>query len=309
LNLEDDELNLPRLPEESPRPCPLCLINRGWNPVSNSINSTENRPPSATPVTAPPSASGNAPNPDTQTSYKKGYSLTKRQKSSNNDFSTGGEKAVSTTTRPTLTGKLVAKLKSEVKLVQHESNSETESEVTLGDGEASKMSSANKFLKVKLSTTELEQHHRGFAQQQQQVQTNELSSTTENANFSFVNMQRHSSLASGDKFLIKDSFNTSEEDEDDESDSSSEVDDVFANEKHTATKLLVKKQENMRVSGAKLREKLHGRVAQMPSGPNAIKRRTNYSLSNVSNYNLRSHSVNAQKKVYPGAMLQLVPKD
>lgn len=30
-NLDEEEISLPRLPSEPPRPCPLCLINRGIN--------------------------------------------------------------------------------------------------------------------------------------------------------------------------------------------------------------------------------------------------------------------------------------
>jgi len=299
--LEDDELNLPRLPEESPRPCSLCLINRGWNSVTNSINKPETKPISPT-----KSASSNSSKSEPQVSCIKSYNtVIKRQK--NNDYSAAAEKVLNTAAKTTTTGNLNNKAKSEVKLTQNDqSNSETESESAVNNGKVSKMPPADKFLKVKLSTTELELHHRGYSQQHH---TNELSSNTENTNFSFINLQRRSSLASSDKFLLKDSFNTSEEDEDDETDSNSEVDDVFANEKNTANKLLVKKQEIIRVNGAKLRGQ-NGRVVQMPSGPNAVKRRTNYSLSNTSNYNLRSHSVNAQKKVYPaGAMFQLVPKD
>jgi len=86
-NLDDEELNLPRLPEEPPRPCPLCLINRGWNTANNCINSV---PPilslqSSIDINNNQSKIGLRPahqkaSNEVQTSYSKGYSLTKRQK-------------------------------------------------------------------------------------------------------------------------------------------------------------------------------------------------------------------------------------
>ena len=158
----------------------------------------------------------------------------------------------------------------------------------------SKIPSANKFLKVKLSTTDLENQHRGYIQQT----AHDLSSNTENSHFSFVNYQRHSSLVSADKFLIKDSFDTSDDD-------SSSEDDVFSVEKNsTAAKSLLKKQELLRMNANKLKK-----AALQQNAP--VRKRT--SLSNASNYNLRSHSVNAQKNSqknnYTSAKLQMVPLD
>lgn len=153
------------------------------------------------------------------------------------------------------------------------------------------MSAANKFLKVKLSTTELEHNHRGCSTQA----SHDLNTNTENTNFTFANLQRHSSLVSADKFLIKDTFHTSDED-------SSSEDDVFSIEK--TTKMIVKKTDMVRPSVAKLRA---NKIAQQQNAPH-VKRRTNYSLSNTSNYNLRSNSVNVQKNPQnPSFKLQLVP--
>lgn len=273
-NLEDDELNLPRLPGESPRSCPLCLINRGWNSVSNSINLPE---PKLKTTSATVTAS--VLKSEAQTSYNKGYSLIKRQKS--NDYSEERSSLHS----------VESVVKKEVKLVQTplqkkkdliiESNSEGESELTASNLELradSKMPASNKFLKVKLSTTELEQNH--------QTDSSEPScSNSENTNFSFAcNLPRHSSLVSSDKFLIKDTFDTCDEDDDD--DSTSEVDDVFSVEnRNNVCKLRGRKQEFVKVSNAKLRA---SRITQQTN----MKYRTTYSMSNASKYNLRSHSVN-----------------
>ena len=163
------------------------------------------------------------------------------------------------------------------------------------------MPPANKFLKVKLSTTELEHNHRpslANITNNTNNTNNDLSSNTENTNFSFVNLQRHSSLHSADKkFLIKDSFATSYE----ESTSAEEdEDDVFNSvEKQPTTKLMLKQQEALKLA-AKIRAK-----AGAKQQPNAVERRKNHSLSNASNHNLRSHSVNGQKNCNQ----QLVPKD
>lgn len=294
-NLEDDELNLPRLPEESPRPCPLCLINRGWNSVTNSINLPEQKLAVKSAATSVANTSTKSTDVQSNTSYNKGYSLIKRQKS--NDYSqkheansqinkVKSEKAVKTPSQcPTRS--------------EFESNgSETESEHTANNNELkkdSKMSSANKFLKVKLSTGEIENSHRGCPPQ---AGSHDLNSNTENAKFSFVNLQRHSSLVSDDKYLIKDSFDTSDEDED-----SSSEDDVFSVEKTTTTKSLLKKQDLIRMNAAKMRA---SKVAlEKNTNGLLIKKRTNYSLNNASNYNLRSHSVNAQKS--QKATNQIVP--
>lgn len=144
------------------------------------------------------------------------------------------------------------------------------------------MSSANKFIKNKLSTTDLENSHRDC----QAYITNDVNINTENSNFSFVNLQyqRHSSLASDEKYLIKDSFDVSDEEE-----GSSSEDDVFSAEKTSTTKALLKKQEITRLNHAKLRA---SKITQQQNAP--IRKRTNYSLSNTSNYNLRSHSVNGK---------------
>lgn len=278
-NLEDDELNLPRLPEESPRPCPICLINRGWNSATNSINLPEQKLSikSSTSVTTNVSKTSEA---QQNTSYNKGYSLIKRQKS--NDYS---QKEVNSQVNKVKAEKVVkTPSQSQIKSEFDSNSSETESE-NLNNNESkkdSKMSAANKFLKVKLSTAEIENNHR-----QPQTSLNDLNSNTENARFSFVNLQRHSSLVSDDKYLIKDSFDTSEEDED-----SSSEDDVFSVEKTTTTKSLLKKQELIRMNAAKMRAT---KVALEKNNGSLIKKRTNYSLNNASNYNLRSHSVNAQK--------------
>jgi len=277
-NLEDDELNLPRLPEESPRPCPLCLINRGWNNTSNSINLPEQKPK----ITLAPTAK-----PEIITNYNT-KSLTKRQKS--NDYS----KEIAAKAKP----EKLAKTPPPQKKDYDSNNSDAESEVSNNNNadlkKDSKIPSANKFLKVKLSTTDLENQHRGYIQQT----AHDLSSNTENSHFSFVNYQRHSSLVSADKFLIKDSFDTSDDD-------SSSEDDVFSVEKNsTAAKSLLKKQELLRMNANKLKK-----AALQQNAP--VRKRT--SLSNASNYNLRSHSVNAQKNSqknnYTSAKLQMVPLD
>ena len=143
------------------------------------------------------------------------------------------------------------------------------------------MSAANKFIKKKLSTTDLENSHRGG----QTYITNDFNINSENSSLPFVNMQyqRHSSLASDDKYLIKDSFDISDEDE-----NTSSEDDVFSAEKTSTTKALLKKQEISRLNNAKLR------TSKLSQQQNAQRKRTNYSLSNTSNYNLRSHSVNGK---------------
>jgi len=277
-NLEDDELNLPRLPEESPRPCPLCLLNRGWNSTTNSINTLENNNKLAI-------------KPDQQTSYAKGYSLIKRQKS--NDYTSKQQEANALIKSTKTVSKKLVKT-SPVPIKDLETNSETESEITANNTELnkdSKMSAANKFQKVKMTTTELD--HR--------PQTNDLNTNTENSDFSFVNLQRHSSLVSVDKFLIKDSFDTSD-------DNSSSEDDVFSVEKNTTAKFLMKKQELLKLNNAKLRA---SKISQQQQNPALVKKRNNYSLNNTSNYNLRSHSVNAQKNsqkiTNQGTRHQIVP--
>lgn len=144
------------------------------------------------------------------------------------------------------------------------------------------MSSANKFIKNKLSTTDLENSHREC----QSYITNDVNINTEDPNFPFINIQyqRHSSLASDEKYLIKDSFDLSDEEE-----ASSSEDDVFSAEKTTTTKALLKKQEITRLNHAKLRA---SKITQQQNA--TTRKRTNYSLSNTSNYNLRSHSVNGK---------------
>ena len=96
---------------------------------------------------------------------------------------------------------------------------------------------------------------------------NDLSSNTENTNFNFVN----SSLHSADKKLhIKDSFATSASAEEGE-------DDVFnSGENQPTTKLMLKKQEAL-----KLAAKPRAVKAAAQQQPNAIKRRTNYSLNSL----------------------------
>lgn len=283
-NLEEDELNLPRLPEESPRPCPICLINRGWNSLSNSINLPEQKPKSVL-------NAQKISNSEIKTGFIKSYNLNKKQKS--NDFS----KEVSSKPKPEKTVKTPPQKKTSTRDL--ESTSETESDLSANTADLlkkdSKIPAANKFLKIKLSTTELENNHRGSSQV-----TSDLNSQIENSNFSFVNLQRHSSLVSVDKFLIKDYVDTSDEDSD-----SSSGDDVFSTEnKISGHKILVKKQELSRLNAAKSRA---SKVAQQNA---PIKKRNNYSLSNASNYNLRSHSATdkaAQKN--SRAKLQLVPID
>lgn len=109
-NLEDDELNLPRLPEESPRPCPLCLINRGWNNASNSINLPEQKPKTVLAPTAKPEIISNY--------NTKSYNLTKRHKS--NDYS----KEISAKAKPEKLAKTPPQKK------DYDSNSDGESEVS-----------------------------------------------------------------------------------------------------------------------------------------------------------------------------------
>lgn len=254
LNLEGDELNLPRLPEESPRPCPICLINRGWNTLNNCINLPEQK--------------NNKPN--VQTSYSKGYSMIKRQKS--NDCSKDNK--VNPKVKP------VNQYSKSIK--EFEFNSETESENITNNTDLkkdSKMSAANKFQKIKMSMTELEQSHRGCPL----YAAHDLSSNTENACFTSASMQRHSSLVSDDKYLIKDSFNTSD-------DGSSSEDDVFSVEKPTSHKSLIKKQDLLKLNAVKLR----GNKAYQQNNT-ACKKRSNYTVNNAPHYNLRSHSVNAQR--------------
>lgn len=257
-NLDDyDTFILPQLPEDTPRPCSICLINRGWNTISNCINLPELKSKPTTSITVK--------------SDNNRYNLNKKQKSNNNhhEAKVVKDKIINQTSHSK----------------SFDSNSsETESETT-NDEEVkknSKMSSANKFIKNKLSTTDLENSHRDC----QAFITNDVNINTENSNFSFVNVQyqRHSSLVSDEKYLIKDSFDVSDEEE-----SSSSEDDVFSAEKTSTTKALLKKQEITRLNHAKLRA---SKITQQQNAP--IRKRTNYSLSNTSNYNLRSHSVNGK---------------
>ena len=70
-NLDDyDTFILPQLPEDTPRPCSICLINRGWNTISNCINLPEQKSKPTKSIAVKPDSNR--------------FSLTKKQKSSNN---------------------------------------------------------------------------------------------------------------------------------------------------------------------------------------------------------------------------------
>lgn len=259
-NLNDyDTFILPQLPEDTPRPCSICLINRGWNTTNNCINLPEQKSKPTSSITVKPDNNR--------------YSLTKKQKS-NNNHQPKEQKVVK--------DKIIDQTPNSKSFDSN--GSETDSEYINNEEtkKNSKMSAANKFIKNKLSTTELENSHRGC----QSYTTNDINVYTENSSFSFVNIQyqRRSSLASDEKYLIKDSFDNSDED-----DGSSSEDDVFSAEKTTSTKALLKKQEITRLNNAKLRA---SKITQQQNAP--IRKRTNYSLTNTSNYNLRSHSVNGK---------------
>ncbi len=62
---------MPQLPEDTPRPCSLCLINRGWNTINNCINLPEQKSKANTIINVKQDNSR--------------YSLTKKQKSNNNN--------------------------------------------------------------------------------------------------------------------------------------------------------------------------------------------------------------------------------
>lgn len=61
---------MPQLPEDTPRPCSICLINRGWNTISNCINLPEQKSKPTKSIAVKPDSNR--------------FSLTKKQKSSNN---------------------------------------------------------------------------------------------------------------------------------------------------------------------------------------------------------------------------------
>ena len=333
--MEDDELNLPRLPEEPPRPCPLCLINRGWNSATNSINSTV-LSAVETPVSFNKSKITGAPIKPAPTASSGGYSLIKRQKSSNNSTEYANEprcvannklKSYFVNNDKLNVVQQTPKASGEAKeqVFDKESNSENESdsyENIINNNNKyeknAKLPASNKFLKIKLSTTELENSHQDANDNHHNV--------IDKKKFAFNNLVRHSSLVSAEKFLIKDYVNTSEEeeeedDEDDNGDDGAEndeqadneanedEDDVFANCNLTS-KSLFKKQDLLKPNVTKLRS---GKTIMQ--GGNLIaglKKRTNHSLSNgMGGYALRSHSaterVTKNSQRAQNAKLQIVP--
>ena len=346
-NMEDDELNLPRLPEEPPRPCPLCLINRGWNSATNSINSTV-LPAAETPISSNVNVkskiTGAPVKPAPSDSYTKGYSLIKRQKSSNNHVEYANEPRCANNKLKSYfvnndklnvvqqTPKASAEAKEQV--FDKESNSENESDSYDNNvnninnnnnnkyEKNNKLPASNKFLKIKLSTTELENSHQDANEHtnNHQHQHNVINKS----NFAFNNLVRHSSLVTAEKFLIKDYVNTSEEEEEDEdeddddednneedeqvdNEANEDEDDVFANCNLTS-KSLFKKQDLLKPNVTKLRS---GKTIMQGGNMigSGLKKRTNHSLSNgIGAYSLRSHSATERvTKNSQRSKLQIVP--
>jgi len=149
---------------------------------------------------------------------------------------------------------------------QHKLADEIESTHLLKLKSNSKLPASNKFTKIKLSTTELENNHRGY------------------------DAPRRSSLASTEKLLIKD--RASDDDDDDEDDDNSyndgddTTDEVFtSNEKpHTkSTMTLRARHETMR---AQTRRSNTSKLCQ--ANNHGIRKRNNCSLSSTRNLALRS---------------------
>ena len=299
-NLDDEDLNYPRLAHEAPRPCPLCLLNRGWNAVNNSVNSL---PTSASILSSSSSSSSiinkhhklsNITNTfnsssvsisdgstlhETTTSTVStsprlhvkapptGPSIAKRQRQSLTNASVSKESIHHSekNSKPSVKKSIPSKLAAANKLKhQQKLAEEIESSHLIKLKATSKLPASNKFNKIKLSITELENSHRGF----------ELP-------------MRRSSLASTEKLLIKDKPSDNEDDnEDDDEDNSYNDGDDTTDEVFTANeKPQIKTQMTLRSRHETLRAQTRrsntGKLFQING--HGIRKRNNCSLSSSRN--------------------------
>jgi len=308
-NLDDEDLNYPRLAHEAPRPCPLCLLNRGWNAANNSINSL----PISSSILSSSSSSlinkhhklSNITNtfnsssvsisdgsslhetttstvstitnsPRLHVKVPAGPSIAKRQRQSLTNASLSKEgihhsekvsKPPGKTPKKSISNKLTVanKLKHQQK---HADEIESSHLIKLKAG--SKLPASNKFNKIKLSITELENSHRGF----------ELPA-------------RRSSLASTEKLLIKDKASDDEDDDEedeDEDNSYNDGDDTTDEVFSVNEKPQVKSQMTLRSRHETLRTQTRrsntGKLYQINS--HGIRKRNNCSLSSSRNLSLQT---------------------
>jgi hypothetical protein len=314
-NLDDEDLNYPRMKYETPRPCPLCLISHGWNSANNTINlaihhsipkpnklnnitNTYNNIIATNSSLASVSDSSNI----YETTLNKSDSpikkapernfITKRQKQSIIEFNPRKEtifsksksqsnsnnfeksfKQISKTPKKSLT-KSNLLIINKFKHQQKQSDENDSNFIKLKS--CSKIPASNKFNQIKLSTTDLENYHRGFE------------------------LPRRSSLASTDKLIIKDKASDYEDDnsyydddddddnDNDEGEETSETDEVFTNNNEKTlikTQSLLKKQDSLRQN---TRRSNTTKLMQANTINYGIRKRSNYSLSSCRNLSLKS---------------------